>query len=125
MRVLKPVEAHKGGLEVGACIDMKKYVGIGTGTVVGGKQVLVNDEPLKHIMVHSPDGFNWGYGGSGPADLALAILADLMGEEEARKHYQAFKGEIIAELPQDADWTLTEEEIRNWLIDRGVRGVGL
>ena len=23
---------------------------------------------------HSPDGFNWGYGGSGPAQLALAIM---------------------------------------------------
>ena len=26
------------------------------------------------VIRHSPDGFNWGYNGSGPADLALNIL---------------------------------------------------
>ena len=32
--------------------------------------------PRKSLAVynHSPDGFAWGYGGSGPAQLALAIL---------------------------------------------------
>jgi len=101
---------------------MKKYVGIGTGTVVGRKKVfkkvLVNSEPLKHIMVHSPDGFNWGYGGSGPSDLALAILADLIGKKEARKHYQAFKWDLIAKLPQGKGWTLNEQQIRRWLVER-------
>lgn len=33
--------------------------------------------PLRHVAVHSPTGFECGYGGSGPADLALSILADL------------------------------------------------
>jgi Family of unknown function (DUF6166) len=33
------------------------------------------------IANHSPDGFEWGYGGSGPAQLALAILADHIGPE--------------------------------------------
>jgi len=99
---------------------MKIYVGLGTGEVIGGKKVLVDGKPLWHIIVHSPDGFNWGYGGSGPADLALAILADLIGEEEARKHYQAFKWDFIAKLPQGKGWTLKEEQIRNWLIDRTI-----
>ena len=26
------------------------------------------------VISHSPDGFEWGYGGSGPSDLALNIL---------------------------------------------------
>jgi hypothetical protein len=26
------------------------------------------------VTYHSPSGFAWGYGGSGPADLALTIL---------------------------------------------------
>lgn len=30
---------------------------------------------------HSPEGFEWGYGGSGPAQLALAILADCLGPD--------------------------------------------
>lgn len=29
-----------------------------------------------NVRNHSPDGFNWGYGGSGPSQLALAILID-------------------------------------------------
>src|SRR5204863_5783137 len=28
----------------------------------------------QRVINHSPDGFAWGYGGSGPAQLALAIL---------------------------------------------------
>ena len=29
---------------------------------------------------HSPTGFAWGYGGSGPAALAHSLLTDVMGE---------------------------------------------
>jgi len=39
--------------------------------------------PLRHLIVHSPSGMAWGYGGSGAADLALAVLADYLGEAEA------------------------------------------
>jgi len=35
------------------------------------------------IRNHSPTGFNWGYSGSGPAQLALAILADFYGPAKA------------------------------------------
>lgn len=31
---------------------------------------------LIHVVIHSPDGFECGYGGSGPSDLALSILTD-------------------------------------------------
>jgi hypothetical protein len=31
---------------------------------------------LRHANLHSPTGFECGYGGSGPADLAASILAD-------------------------------------------------
>ena len=36
----------------------------------------LNPEPSQELWNHSPDGFNWGYGGSGPAQLALALLLD-------------------------------------------------
>lgn len=35
---------------------------------------------LEHIIHHSPTGFEFGYNGSGPADLALSILADHFSE---------------------------------------------
>jgi hypothetical protein len=36
---------------------------------------------LEHVVVHSSDGFEWSDAGSGPADLALSILADHFGED--------------------------------------------
>ena len=33
----------------------------------------------KHIVRHSPTGMTWGYGGSGPADLALSLLTAVVG----------------------------------------------
>ena len=60
---------------------------------------------------HSPSGFEWGYGGSGPAQLALAILADHCGnDEQALNFYQRFKWAVIAELPYRG-WTLTSDQI--------------
>lgn len=49
------------------------------------------------VRNHSPDGFNWGYAGSGPAQLALAIMLELTGSSAG---YQEFKDKLIAKLPQ-------------------------
>ena len=66
------------------------------------------------VINHSPDGFAWGYGGSGPGQLALAICLKLLGKEKAIECYQDFKTRLIARLPQtnfsikfviiDGDW---------------------
>lgn len=56
-------------------------------------------DPRTDLANHSPTGFSWGYGGSGPAQLALAILADSMGDEAALEHYQGFKSEVVAAQP--------------------------
>ncbi len=34
------------------------------------------------VMNHSPSGFSWGYAGSGPAQLVLALLLDYTDDEE-------------------------------------------
>lgn len=82
----------------------------------GGLQsVTVTDEsgtrPLQHRVRHSPDGFQWGYGGSGPADLARSILWDHFGEEPPPALYQAFKFDVVAGWPSGESWTLTSAEI--------------
>jgi len=59
---------------------------------------LLDPEPSLAIRNHSPDGFNWGYCGSGPAQLALAIILKLTGKTE---DYQDFKWKTIATLPQE------------------------
>ncbi len=50
---------------------------------------------------HSPDGFTWGYQGSGPAQLALAVLLELVSQDKAVRLHQAFKRDVIAALVQD------------------------
>jgi hypothetical protein len=60
---------------------------------------------------HSPTGFNWGYGGSGPAQLAIALLADALGNDlQAIRLHQSFKWVRIARIADD-EWELTREEI--------------
>ena len=58
-------------------------------------KVTVNGKSLKHHIIHSPDGFNWGYAGSGPADLALSILWDLLEEEPSKPLYMGFKFQFV------------------------------
>jgi len=66
------------------------------------------------IRNHSPDGFNWGYGGSGPAQLALGILLLYLPVRAAEILYQRFKAEVIAGLHSDG-WLLTEKEVVGWI----------
>lgn len=73
----------------------------------------VETRPLRHIERHSPDGFEWGYGGSGPADLALSILADLCGMENANEYYQEFKFRFVSRFGNE--WEIGEKEIVDWL----------
>jgi Family of unknown function (DUF6166) len=80
-------------------------------------------DPALDVRRHSPDGFNWGYGGSGPAQLALALLLNVSGDiDTALAFYQRFKAEIIVGLDAD-DWTLGEGQIRDWLIRARKGGV--
>lgn len=67
------------------------------------------------LVNHSPDGFEWGYAGSGPAQLALAILLDFTGNEElAVARYQTFKQVCIAQAPEKG-WMLSGEILGQWL----------
>ena len=71
--------------------------------------------PRRALRNYSPTGFEWGYGGSGPAQLALAILAEHLGDDHAALNlYQAFKWACIAQI-LGANWSLSGEEIDNYL----------
>ena len=61
---------------------------------------------------HSPDGFEWGYGGSGPSQLALAILADALGNDElADRLHHDFKWKFIAGLARDRPWIIKQKDV--------------
>lgn len=63
------------------------------------------------LRSHSPTGFAWGYLGSGPAQLALAILCDVYDDETALAHYQRFKEVVICPRDRHAPLSLTLTEV--------------
>jgi hypothetical protein len=72
---------------------------------------------------HSPTGFEWGYWGSGPSQLAYAILrthyeivfnyTPEQAKASALEHYQYFKESVIGRI-KSKEWTITTEDIRKW-----------
>ncbi len=91
--------------------------------------VTVNGRPLRHVQYHS-ETLDYGYGGSGPADTALSILANYFGERPKRTskrlfngdyrcwHYhQAFKAHFVAGwgTGDDDSWQISGDEIEAWL----------
>lgn len=71
-------------------------------------------EPSKEVINHSPDGFNWGYGGSGPSQLALAILMKVTDKDTALALHQAFKWNFVAKWPQNENFDVNID-IAEWL----------
>lgn len=83
----------------------------------GDERVLPPAQITAGEFRHSPDGFQWGYLGSGPAELARAILVCVVGRTDDRvRHprcYQAFKAEVVGRIRKD-EFELDFKEIREW-----------
>lgn len=62
------------------------------------------------VRRHSPSGFEWGYSGSGPAQLALALCIEVVGRVRAERAYQYVKDELIAPIGSDT-WMLNGAQI--------------
>jgi hypothetical protein len=77
--------------------------------------VRLDPAPSLKVRNHSPDGFNWGYGGSGPSQLALGILLYLTDRQFAIANYQDFKWEVVAGIQQGQDFTLDVEDVQMWI----------
>lgn len=73
--------------------------------------------PRLDLRNHSPTGLAWGYSGSGPAQLALALAADVLGDDDkAQEIYQHLKFKLVARLPHEG-WVLTETRLREAIND--------
>jgi len=98
---------------------MITYQGTKTNHGMGPQSILRNGRPLSlkaslKIRPHSPAGFNWGYGGSGPAQLALALRYNATHNKQlALDNYQAFKWQFVAHWGDS--WQITDHEILTWL----------
>ena len=69
---------------------------------------------VPHAVRHSPTGIEWGYGRSGPADLALSVLLALTDERAANALYHRFKHEVVASIPEDGG-VLRAADVRRWV----------
>jgi len=72
-----------------------------------------DESPRLDIANHSPTSLNWGYCGSGPHQLAIALLADAVDDGVADRLAGRFKFDVIGGLPDS--WSLTREDIVAWV----------
>ena len=89
---------------------MKTYRGART---IDGIQVTVNGQPLdERVDIHqfTDGGFEWTYEGDAPQQLALALLAVHLGDnEQALALCSRFTRQVIADL--DNEWVLSSADI--------------
>ena len=85
--------------------------------LAGRTSVTIDGLPLPlHLDIahRSPTGHEWGFWGSGPAQLALAILMTVTDADEAKRRYEAFRRSVIVRITKDS-WTLTTVQVEEWL----------
>lgn len=79
---------------------------------LGHPVVTVNGLPLQtynHVHDAAPS-FEWGYGGSGPSQLAVALIMDATGSKDlAVSMRHDFKREVVQWFADN--WALTNEDI--------------
>lgn len=74
------------------------------------------------IRNHSPDGWNWGYGGSGPAQTALGLCLHLFGNRfVAEALYQRFKETFVSQWRPTGESFQVRMDVADFLIDHRER----
>ena len=96
---------------------MKVYRGERTSR---GCTVTVNGAPVDprlDLRTYSEQGFEWGYDGAGPRQLALAIVADHFTDSQtALMHHEKFLLNFVAGM-RDDQWTLSSGDVDSALND--------
>ncbi len=87
----------------------------------GRAHVMIDGRPLDwqepaDVGQLSPTGPEWGFRGSGPNQLALAILLTVTGEYESWGQYRHFVEGCIGRIDQARDWTLKTDDVHVWLL---------
>jgi hypothetical protein len=111
--IVEAIVAEQG---VGRFVPEERVTGVYLFQWVSGAAAVVVDGeelPLRNDLAdHSPTGFGWGYGGSGPAQLSLALLAHLLEDDAlAVVWYQRFKDHFVANLIQTAEYEFTARDL--------------
>lgn len=89
---------------------MKKFSGDRT---IDGVKAWVDGQPLDQrldIYRYTPNGFEWSYEGPEPRQLALAILAEHLGDAAAAKALvEPFMKAVVANF--DNEWEMTSADV--------------
>lgn len=77
-----------------------------------------HSQDLPHHVRHSPDGYEWGYLGSGPAELARCLLFDATQDWTVTGVlYQDFKEDVVACWPTQTSYRLGDSRpLRCWAL---------
>ena len=78
-----------------------------------GHRTLLTPRRSQKLFNHSPDGFEWGYAGSGPAQLALALVLDALPEgndDRAVRIHQDFKFRVVGRMASER-WEISQDSI--------------
>lgn len=88
--------------------------------------VLVEDaagwRPLARVSHESAEGWGWGYGGPGAADLARSLLADHLGRPVPHAVCRRFVWEVVGRWAQGWRWVYTSADLDAWLASARRRG---
>lgn len=80
---------------------------------IDGAKVTVDGGPLDprlDLHTFTSRGFEWGYEGDGPHQLAFAILADYFEDDaQARAECEAFMSRVVANFSNE--WEMTSADI--------------
>ena len=83
-------------------------------TIFGDAVVTVNGAPLApalDVAQYSTSGFSWRYRGSGPTQLAVAIMTDAFGANIARTYAWMLDDLVQSKLHKEKPWVLTEHDL--------------
>ena len=85
------------------------------GVIVYHEKQVLSPEASQKLVNHSPTGFNWGYGGSGPAQLSLAILLSYTKDKDySLRNYQKFLGDFISKI-KSKEWEISNKQLADWI----------
>jgi hypothetical protein len=80
--------------------------------IVRVDETVLSPKQAAAIYAGAPDGFEWGYDGSGPRLLALALLYDYLADaDQALSYCAGFFREVVGKFAREKDWSLSGEEI--------------
>jgi hypothetical protein len=98
--------------------DASEIAYVGSWTPLGRAVFRHTDGELQALRLSQPAlvrGYAWGRAGSGPREVARAILLDATGNEMlAERLCRPYTWEVISQLPNDG-FRITRKEVLAWI----------